>query len=318
MTQTTPTPPFHWQGRVDSEEVGPSTRWHQQVRAFDAAHSHSGVALVGFASDEGVRRNQGRPGAAEGPRALRQALAGLPVLGEPALWDAGDVACTDGALESAQTALAQRIAQVSAAGCFPLVLGGGHEVAWGSFQGLIQAHPQAQRVLILNLDAHFDLRTAAQGNSGTPFRQIHDWCQAHSLPFIYRVLGISRFANTEALFDRADQMGVRYWLDEALQSTAQLQAALDALQADVLAADAVYLTICLDVLPGGQAPGVSAPAPLGMPLHLVETVVDWVFAQRKVLLADVAELNPSHDRDNLTAKIAARLVARMARMARRG
>ena len=51
--------PFIWQGRVDDEETGPSTRWHQHVVPFDAA-SHGGVALIGFAVDEGVRRNGGR------------------------------------------------------------------------------------------------------------------------------------------------------------------------------------------------------------------------------------------------------------------
>src|SRR5690606_27073757 len=119
----------------------------------------------------GVQRNGGRSGAAQGPHALRSALAGLPVLGEPQLWDAGDVGCSDGRLEDAQAALAERVAAVLARGACPLVLGGGHEVAWGTFSGIVRARPQLQRLLIVNFDAHFDLRQAAQANSGTPFRQ---------------------------------------------------------------------------------------------------------------------------------------------------
>ena len=304
--------PFVWQGRVDVEESGPSPRWHQHVRPF-ADDSRGGVALVGFAVDEGVRRNGGRPGAAEGPLLLRKALAGLPVLGEPAVWDAGDVACADGQLEAAQDALAQRVARAMAQGCVPLVLGGGHEVAWGTFQGFMHARPQAQRVLVVNFDAHFDLRRAAQGNSGTPFRQMQEWCMSHARPFDYRVVGISQFANTQALFDRADALGVRYVLDDALQSEAGLLQAQAALEHDMAQCDAVYLTIDLDVLPGGVAPGVSAPAPLGMPLALVERLVDAVLASRKLVAADIAEFNPAFDRDGLTAKVAARLVARIAR-----
>ena len=64
--------PFAWQGRIDAEENGPSLRWHQQVQPFAAA-SQGGVALIGFAVDEGVRRNGGRVGAAQGPQAIRQA-----------------------------------------------------------------------------------------------------------------------------------------------------------------------------------------------------------------------------------------------------
>lgn len=311
--------PFVWQGRVDVEETGPSTRWHQHVRPF-AEDSRGGVALMGFAVDEGVRRNGGRPGAAEGPHMLRKALSGLPVMGEPAVWDAGDVLCTGDQLEAAQDALAQRVAQAIAQGCVPLVLGGGHEVAWGTFQGVVRARPQMQPtmrksdgLLVVNFDAHFDLRLAAQGNSGTPFRQMHEWCESHGMPFNYRVFGISQFANTQALFDRADALGVRYVLDDVLQSEAGVLQAQAALVHDMAQCDAVYLTIDLDVLPGGVAPGVSAPAALGMPLALVERLVDTVLASGKLVAADIAELNPAFDRDGLTAKVAARLAARMAR-----
>lgn len=310
------TPSFVWQGRIDAEDSGITTRWHQHVQPF-AADSRGGVALIGFACDEGVRRNGGRPGAAQGPAALRAALANLPVLGETALFDAGDVACEDGELDGAQTALAARVAQVLRQDCLPLVLGGGHEMAWGSFQGLGQGRPDLRRVLIVNLDAHFDLREARQGNSGTPFLQIQQGCAAQGRPFDYRVLGISRYANTQALFDRAQALGVRHWLDEALQSSEGLQAAQAELARDLAACDAVYLTLCLDVLPAPLAPGVSAPAPLGLALAHVEALVDQVMASGRVALADIAELNPALDRDGLTARVAARLAARIARAAMR-
>ena len=306
-----PTDTFEWRGRIDAEEAGDSTRWHQRVRPADA-HSRGGVTLIGFAVDEGVRRNGGRPGAAEGPKALRAALANLPVMGEPALWDAGDVSCVGDALDAAQTQLANTVAEAIARGSLPLVMGGGHEVAWGTFQGLEKAG-RHQRLLIVNLDAHFDLRTAAQGNSGTPFRQIAERCQALGQAFNYRVFGISRFANTKALFDRADQLGVRHWTDDSLQSAEGFKAAQEALAADLAACDAVYLTVCLDVLPGAQAPGVSAPAPLGVPLAHVERLIDQVLASGRVVAADIAELNPALDRDGLTARVAARLAARIAR-----
>lgn len=301
-----------WQGRIDAEETGPSLRWHQRVQPFTSA-SQGGVALIGFAVDEGVRRNGGRVGAAHGPEAARKALANLPLLGEPALWDAGDVACAGGDLDAAQQALAQQVAQALAQGCLPLVLGGGHEVAWGSFQGVAQARPDARRILIVNLDAHFDLRQAREGNSGTPFRQIQEWCVAQGRSFDYRVLGISRYANTQALFERADTLGVRYWLDDALQTEQGLQEALAVLVHDLAQCDAAYLTVDIDVLPGAVAPGVSAPAPLGVPLAQVERVVDTVLASGKLVAADLAEFNPTFDRDGLTAKVVARLAARIAR-----
>ncbi len=304
--------PFVWQGRVDAEEIGTSTRWHQRVQPFTAA-SRGGVALIGFAVDEGVRRNGGRVGAAAGPQVARQALANMPWMGEGAVWDAGDVDCVDGDLDGAQQALAARVAQAMAQGCTPLVQGGGHEVAWGTFQGLARALPVPRRILVLNLDAHFDLRMAQQGNSGTPFRQIHECCAAEGRAFDYRVLGISRYANTQALFDRADALGARYWLDDDLQTESGVQTALAALAPDIAACDAVYLTTDIDVLPAASAPGVSAPAPLGVPLWVLERVVDAVLASGKLAAADFAEFNPSHDQGGITAKVVARLAARIAR-----
>jgi formiminoglutamase len=307
-----PNQTFEWLGRDDAEETGVSTRWHHRVRPADA-NSTGGVTLIGFGVDEGVRRNAGRTGAALGPLALRGALANLPVLGEPALWDAGDVACADGALETAQAQLGERVAEALARGSLPLVLGGGHEMAWGTFQGIVQKRSDASNLLVVNLDAHFDLRVAARGNSGTPFRQMHDWCTERGQAFHYRVFGISRFANTQALFDRAHGMGVRYWLDDSLQDANGLRDAQQALATDLARSEAVYLTVCLDVLPGAQAPGVSAPAPLGVPLAQVERLIDQVLASGRLVAADIAELNPALDRDGLTARVAARLAARIAR-----
>lgn len=305
---------FVWQGREDPEEQGDSRRWHQVMQAW-GPQAKGGCALIGFAVDEGVRRNGGRPGAADGPAACRKFLANMPVLGEPNLWDAGDVRCVAGDLEAAQIQLATQVAAALQQGCRPLVMGGGHEVAWGTFLGLVQARPEVKRWLIINLDAHFDLRQARAANSGTPFLQIQQWCEAQGLPFDYRVLGISPYGNTRALFDRADALGVRYWLDETLQDPAGVAQAQQQLAIDLQACEAVYLTTCLDVLPGAQAPGVSAPSPLGVPLAVVEAVLTQVLASGKVAAFDVAELNPSLDRDGLTARIAARLLAKVARVA---
>jgi formiminoglutamase len=306
------TPPFEWTGRVDAGETGATTRWHQHVRPA-TPRSKNGVTLIGFAVDEGVSRNAGRIGAAQGPLAMRQALCNLPVLGEPAVWDAGDVNCQNGALEEAQAELGVRVAQAIARDSLPLVLGGGHEMAWGTFQGIVKHNADTNRLLVINLDAHFDLRTAARANSGTPFRQMHGWCAQRDSAFNYRVFGVSRFANTQALFDRAQQVGARYWLDEQLQDASGLHGAQEALAIDLAQCDSVYLSVCLDVLPGAQAPGVSAPATLGVPLAHVERLIDQVMASGRVVAADIAELNPLFDRDALTARLAARLAARIAR-----
>ena len=297
-----------WTGRIDPE---PDTlRWHQVIRPLDATDA-PGVALLGFACDEGVRRNHGRPGAFAAPAAIRKALANLAWHREGPACDAGDVSCEDGDLDAAQARLAANLTALLDAGHLPVVLGGGHEVAWGSWQGLaahLAARTDTPRIGIVNFDAHFDLRDPAHvHSSGTPFAQIAAACAARGWPFRYACLGVSRAANTRALFRRASGLDVLVREDRDITPTslAQIGRELDAFIGDC---DYVHLTIDLDVLPAAEAPGVSAPAARGVPLALLEPLVEHVRDSGKLRLAELAELNPAFDIDHRTARVAARLI----------
>lgn len=307
-----------WQGRIDDDVEGPGAkRWHQIVRPL-APSDKGGVALIGFASDAGIVRNHGRAGAIEGPAALRGMLANMPVHRCTAIVDAGDVTCSDGQLETAQQELSQSIAHLLACDMLPIALGGGHEIAFGSFGGLarhLATRESTPRIGILNLDAHFDLRRAEQANSGTPFRQIAEDCAARGWPFHYCCLGISEFANTQALFERAQALGVRWMRDEDMQACNRRQVN-DTVASFLNDIDHLYFTICLDVLPAALAPGVSAPSSRGVGLDVIEPLIDMVAGSGKLRVADIAELSPCHDIDQRTARVAARLVARIAERSR--
>ena len=310
--------PAAWTGRNDLEEGPDASRWHQSIRSWSQAQSGC-TALIGFACDIGVRRNHGRAGAAAGPAALRAALANVPVHGGLRLRDAGDIADakadgSDDNLESLQDEYASLVAQIVRGESLAIGLGGGHEIAWGSWCGLLAglgSGAAGRRVGIVNFDAHFDLRAGERATSGTPFRQIAEQCQRTGRPFDYCCIGVSRYANTQPLFARAQNLGVTYLLDEELLVTDL--AAAHRRVADFLAPlDALYLTFCLDVLPAGVAPGVSAPAARGVGLEVLEPLLDRVLGSGRVRIADIAELNPRFDLDQRTARVAARLVARIA------
>lgn len=298
-----------WQGRTDPEPD--SERWHQQVQPLTEG-AEPGCVLLGFACDAGVARNQGRTGAAEGPAALRRALAPLAWHRVGPAYDAGDVRCGSGAMEDAQQALAERLAPLLDVGHRPIVLGGGHEVAYASWSGLAQhlagRGETAPRVGIINLDAHFDLRNPSYvRSSGTPFAQIANDCAQCGWPFQYACLGVSRASNTRSLFQRAIQLNVMVREDREFE-TSCLSGLLKDVEAFTADCDHLYLTIDLDVLPAAEAPGVSAPAARGVPLALIEPLIELIRDSGKLRLADLAELNPSRDIDGRTARVAARLV----------
>lgn len=299
-----------WQGRVDAGERGDTTRLHQIVNVADAALPPGAPVVLGFACDEGVKRNHGRPGAAAAPGEIRRMLANLPAHGLRALFDAGDVVCDGDRLEDAQRDLGAAVADLLARRARPVVLGGGHEMAFGTYLGLrawLDAQPAgARRLLIVNFDAHFDLRTARPASSGTPFDQIAVDCEARGLPFLYDCYGVSRAANTAALFARADELGVHYVEDSDMQER-HLDRRLAELDRRLAGVDHVYLTIDMDGLPAATAPGVSAPAAYGVPLTVVEEMVKFIRASGKLRVADIAEYNPAFDIDRRTARVAARL-----------
>ena len=293
-----------WTGRVDTADGPNALRWHQMVKPL-AADSPPGVVLIGFACDEGVRRNGGRVGAKDGPQAIRKALANLAWHQDKPVYDAGDVRCDDGDMEGAQSRLAAAITSVIRAGHRPLILGGGHETAWGTFQGIVAAMPQAN-VGIINIDAHLDLRADEPGNSGTPFNQIAKWCEARSSRFNYLCLGVAEPSNTAALYERLGELDAEYIPDVDFVPHDR-EDTRDYIAEFVRRADVIHLSIDLDVLPAATMPAVSAPAARGLAIEVIELILDRVLMSGKIAAVDLVELNPRFDIDSQGARVAARL-----------
>ncbi|GAL36780.1 formiminoglutamase [Vibrio maritimus] len=310
--------PFNWIGRDDQEDGNKRYRVHHKV-----VHRSQGdtpqIQLMGFCTDEGVKRNKGRVGAQQGPNAIRAALANLAWHQDNTLLDIGNVIADSDDLERHQQQAAETITKNLFNGPI-VVLGGGHEIAWPSFKGLSDFLSQSSdkpNIGIINFDAHFDLREYQSNDntpadvdlkpsSGTPFAQIADHCHLTGQNFHYFCLGVSETGNTQALFEKADNLQVQYIKDTELfdrpmhEHIAQLQNFIN----DV---DILYFTIDLDVFNASLAPGVSAPAAFGMNLEQFIPMLNTIVASDKLMLADIAEYNPSYDIDNRTAKLAARV-----------
>ncbi len=237
------------------------------------------------------------------------------------LYDAGDVGCEGDELERAQQEYAGLVAELLRAGHRPVGLGGGHEIAWAAYQGAaiaLAGDARLDRLGIVNFDAHLDLRlpeTPGRGTSGTPFLQIAEARAASGLEFRYLCVGASTASNTAALFDRAAALGAGVVLDvDAGGSDTDAR-----IRSFIAECSAVYLTFCLDVLPAATAPGVSAPSAFGVPLQravaLLRVALDACAGHgsaNKLLMADVAELNPAFDEAGRTARTAARIVYELA------
>ena len=300
----------HWTGRIDGSEP---TRLHEVIRHCDLLKEDppkEQCTFIGFSSDEGIIRNYGRPGSKEGPAAMRKALAKLPLPNQKQQYfDLGDIACSSTDLEAAQTELANIIKRNRENKNVTIVFGGGHEIAWGHFQGIQQALPNAD-IGIVNFDAHLDMRPLLEGNkgtSGTSFLQMALACEKMNRPFNYLCLGLQETGNTQPLLDIARHYNVKTVMAEVFHS-GNNELASEQLREMIQSVDHLYVTVCLDVFAAPFAPGVSAPQPLGLfPWHVIPQLA-ILASSGKVVGLDIAELSPPHDVDNRTANLAAQLI----------
>lgn len=298
-----------WVGREDARSLEYFFQIVEYLDLDKIAHTSQkldGYAMLGFMSDEGVRRNLGRVGAKDGPDAFRQAFSKLPIHQSINLYDAGNVRCVAGDLEEAQAELGARVCQLLQLGLQPLVVGGGHETAFGHYQGLHKFF-QSKEVAILNFDAHFDLRDLKKpswGSSGTPFRQIYTLLSEQKQKFFYYCAGIQDQANTKSLFDFAKQAGVEYRYAADINRAPY---AMDFIEKVINSHENIYVSICLDVFNAAIAPGVSAPQPLGIEASYVVEALKLLQKSQKVVSMDIVELAPQFDVQSHTAKLAGSL-----------
>lgn len=300
-----------WKGRIDSTEDYDAFRWHQWIQCIDLNKIEKsftdklGIAFIGFSCDLGVELNKGRTGAAKGPEHIRKELMNLPChfSQDLKLYDAGDVIATDNLNES-QHHLAKVIQKIKSLNLFPIVIGGGHEVALGNHLGL----QENDRLGIINFDAHFDLRPYNEkSTSGTMFHQIADIKKEQNKPFDYFCIGIQQRGNTRMLFNLAKSLNVPYILARDI-SQINMVNTFNKLDRFIKNIDRLHVTICMDVFASAYAPGVSSAQPLGLQPWSVLSILKYILRSNKVATFDLAEVSPRFDQDNITANLASTII----------
>lgn len=264
------------------------------------------VVLVGEPYDGGVR---GRPGAADGPAALRASLSNAtthhfdagPVQSVADLGDVATLADADGdrPVTAVQSAVREATAAVHDADAFPVFLGGDNSLTVANAGPLLDAGSLG----VVSFDAHLDVRERrGDANSGTPYRQLHEaGLSAHAC------VGARHFETSTAYHEYLHERGGTI-VTAGLAGTDPLAAAERALDSmgDV---DAVYVSLDLDVLDATAAPGVSAPTPGGLSTRELFAALHRVAVDDRVVGFEVVECAPPLDRDGLTVDAGARAIA---------
>ncbi|MFC4540500.1 formimidoylglutamase [Halosolutus amylolyticus] len=265
------------------------------------ADSYDAV-LVGEPYDGAVI---GRPGAREGPTALRTALAATKTYylnGRPvgAIGDLGDIDIpSNESVRTAQSAVQEATTTAHELDTVPVFLGGDNSLTYPNVVPLLNDGS----VGAISFDAHFDCRAVrGQPSSGTPYRQLYeDGLDA------FAVVGARHFENSTEYAEYVDECG------GAIVSADDVAddpiAAVDRALAAMTNVDAVYVSVDLDVLNAPEVPGVSAPTPGGISTRELFRMVRRATSIDRLAGFEVVECAPPLEDGDRTARAGARAVA---------
>jgi len=286
-------------------------------RSLDAL-GDAGVVVLGAPFDWGTSY---RPGARFGPRAIREAdylgfdgyrphlPTGLDALGALRVVDAGDVLLVPGQVESSLERITSAVATASRAGAVPIVLGGDHTVTFANATGVAQVHGFGE-VALIHFDAHADTGDSQLGalyGHGTPMRRLIESGAVPGHRFVQ--IGLRGYwPAPEVVSWMADQR-MRYFMMSDIEERGLPSILDEAVAAAAADAKGVFISVDIDVVDPGLAPGTGTPEPGGLTSRQLLDAVRRLGRQLHVLGADVVEVSPPYDGPGqVTAFLANRVV----------
>ena len=272
------------------------------------------VAIVGAPFDDAVSH---RSGARFGPRAIREAqytsgsINSLQLGVEPfevlTVVDAGDANIVPAWIERSHAFIYRKVLEVAATGALPIVLGGDHSITWPSATAIAEIH-RPGTIGIVHFDAHADTAKDDWGvlaGHGTPMRRLVELGAVQGRNFVQ--VGLRGYWPPVETFDWMREHGLRYHLMTEIEERGAEAVIADAIAEALDGPDHIYLSIDIDVLDPGLAPGTGTPEPGGLlPRELLRAVRQIVGAVDLVAM-DIVEVSPPYDHAETTAMAANRL-----------
>jgi agmatinase len=271
------------------------------------------VAIVGAPFDDAVSH---RPGARFGPRAIREAqytsgsINSLQLGVEPfevlSVVDAGDANIVPAWIERAHAFIYRKVREVAATGAIPIILGGDHSITWPAATALAEVRRPGS-IGIVHFDAHADTASEDWGvlaGHGTPMRRLIESGAVKGRNFIQ--VGLRGYWPPVDVFEWMQEQGMRWHLMREIEERGMETVIADAIAEALDGPDAIYLSVDIDVLDPGTAPGTGTPEPGGLlPRELLRAIRQVVSAVELAGM-DIVEVSPPYDHAEVTAMAANR------------
>ena len=282
-----------------------------------SSYENATAVIVGAPYDSGTSY---RSGARMGPMALRicdysEHTGSRPHLGlrvDPLLdlgvVDAGDVEMAPTETIRALRSLQDVIRNLAAAGKIPVVLGGDHTIAMSDITGLAE-HYGYGRISVIHFDAHADTGDIQFGSlygHGLPMRRVIESGAVPGHKFFQ--IGLRGYWPEPPELAWMAEQGMRGYemaeirrrgLDEVIAEVIE-QAAQDT--------DGVFLSVDIDVVDPGMAPGTGTPEPGGLTGRELLDAVRRIGRDSHLVGIEIVEVAPPYDHADITAMLGNRVV----------
>ncbi|WP_344619549.1 agmatinase [Dactylosporangium salmoneum] len=275
------------------------------------------VVVIGAPFDGGTSH---RPGTRFGPQAIRQACY-LPhdgsrpslalrvdALRDLRVLDAGDVEMYSGDAARAIKSLEDAVFAAADAGAIPLILGGDHTIAWPDATGVARKHGYG-RVSMVHFDAHADTGDVEFGSligHGQPMRRLIESGALRGDRFLQ--IGLRGYWPDPQTLDWMAEQRMRSYEMTEIVARGLDECLTEAFAIATDDCDGVFLSVDVDVVDPGMAPGTGTPEPGGLTSRQLLDAVRRCCYELPIVGLDVVEVSPPYDHAEITAFLANRVV----------
>ena len=271
------------------------------------------VAILGAPFDDAVSH---RSGARFGPRAIREAQytsgsvnslqLGIEPFEHLTVVDAGDANIVPAWIERAHALIYRKVREVAATGAIPIVLGGDHSITWPSATAIAEIR-RPGTIGIVHYDAHADTASDDWGvlaGHGTPMRRLIESGAVDGRNFVQ--VGLRGYWPPVETFEWMKEHGLRYHFMTEIEERGAEAVIEDAIAVALDGPDAIYLSLDIDVVDPGLAPGTGTPEPGGFLSRELLRAIRQVVGRVELAGMDIVEVSPPYDHAETTAMIANR------------
>ncbi len=296
----------------NSNEISLSTNTTDQIKKHNTSVNELKLSLLGYPDDDGISINGGRIGAAKAPDVIRKYLYKMTPSWRHSLdfLDIGNISTTNVDLKTRHNNGAIIVLNYLNKNYFNISIGGGHDYGYADGKGFLDFCKTQNSIkpLIINIDAHMDVRSDVNGlSSGTPFYRL---LNEYPDDFDFIEFGIQNQCNSLHHIDWAIQKNTKIiYLNEIIKDGYK-----DALKPynDILTKNRpAYLSIDIDAFSSAYAMGCSQSWSSGLAPNKFLSFLEHLVNNLDIKNTGIYEVSPPLDFDDQTSKLAAQIIYKL-------